>query len=122
MAKMILGTYTFDDNPSEVSDLITPVRHTANIKTYSSIAFFSWGTSMLGKEITLKWLGMTTEQYEIHESQLVDDTYLTFNPQDGNGLTFTVEMTGLRGGFHMYSDGEYRINVEMDLLFISEGA
>jgi len=122
MAKMVIGSYTMEDNPSEVSDLMTPVRHTAAVKTYTSIAFFSWGSSMKGKEITLRWLGMTTEQYDIHEAQLVNDVSLAFNPQDGSSQTFTVEMRRLSGGMHMTTDGTHRVNVEMDLLFISEGA
>jgi len=122
MSRMVLGGYTMPDNPSSVSDLMTPKRHTAVVKTYSSIAFFSWGASMLGKQITLRWLGMTTDQYEYHQAQLENDTYMTFDPKDGSLQTYTVEMVDLRGEMHMETDGDYRVNVEMDLVFLSEGA
>ena len=47
MSQMVLGSYTFEKNPTSVSDLMTEQRHTAAVQTYSSIAFFSWGASMV---------------------------------------------------------------------------
>ena len=77
---------------------------------------------MIGKEITLRWLGMTTDQYEVHEAQLVNDVPISFDPQDGSSQSFTVEVRRLSGKMVLTTNGEHRVDVEMDLLFLSEGA
>jgi len=58
-----LGEYTFDWNPDSFT-LPQAERSTGRVKTYSSIAFFSWGLSLLGKEISIEWDWMGVDQYE----------------------------------------------------------
>ena len=60
---MKLGEYTFDWNPDTFT-LPQPEKSTGKVKTYSSVAFFSWGVSLLGKEISLEWDWMGVDQYE----------------------------------------------------------
>ncbi len=60
---MKLGAYTFDWNP-DVFTLPQPEKSLGKVKTYSSIAFFSWGLSLAGKEISIEWDWMGVDQYE----------------------------------------------------------
>jgi hypothetical protein len=58
-----LGAYTFDWNP-DVFTLPQAEKSLGKVKTYSSIAFFSWGLSLAGKEISIEWDWMGVDQYE----------------------------------------------------------
>lgn len=60
---MKLGAYTFDWNP-DVFTLPQAEKSHGKVKTYSSIAFFSWGLSLAGKEISMEWDWMSVDQYE----------------------------------------------------------
>jgi hypothetical protein len=120
MAKMVLGSYTFEDNPTAVSDLMTPERKSAAVETYSSLAFFSWGASIVGKELELRWTQTSTAQYESMQALLEADAAVVLNPQDGEGKTYNVEVTALHGEYWLYLSGDYRQNVTLSLLVLSE--
>jgi hypothetical protein len=121
MPNMALGTYTFTSNPSEMS-VITPMRHTASVKTYSSVAFFSWGTDIVGVTLSLHFNFMTVAQYDSLLALLEADAQLVFDPQDGSGSTYNVEMVNLQGDYFIYLGTGYRQNVVLDLLVLSEVA
>lgn len=120
MAKMVLGSYTFEDNPTAVGDLMTPERKSAFVETYSAGAFFSWGSSIGGKPVELTWTQTSVDQYGELQTLLVADAAVVFNPQDGEGKTYNVEVTALHGEYWLYLSGDYRQNVTLSLLVLSE--
>ncbi len=60
---MKLGDYTFDWNP-ETFTLPHAEKSAGKVQTYSSVAFFFWGVSLAGKEISIDWDWMSVDQYE----------------------------------------------------------
>lgn len=124
MTMMTLGAYTFEMNPQSTSHLMTPVKRSASLMTYDSIAYFSWGTTMKGKNIALRWDYCPVSQYEELQTLFESDVSMTFNPQDDGGLSYTVEVTHLSGQFFNYLSRAdwWRQKVELGLLFLSEGS
>lgn len=127
MARMKLGSYTFGLNPSIYTPpyLMTPTRHVAAVKTYDSIAVFSWGSSITGKTIRLEWNYLPDSQYQEFQTMLLADTSLVFDPDDGSGKTFTCEIMNLEGRYHYKLKGAagedvWRSRVVLELLILSE--
>lgn len=120
MSLMILGGYTFPQNPASVSTLMTEERITAAVKTYGGVAFFSWGSTMIGKTISLHWGYMTMTQYAALRTLLLADASVLFTPQDGSGKGYQVEIIGLTGTYFLKLDQEFRQQVVLDLLILSE--
>ena len=77
---MKLGGYTFDWNPDTFT-LPQPEKSTGKVKTYSSVAFFSWGLSLLGKEISLEWDWMGVDQYERLRSLFEANAPVVWDPE-----------------------------------------
>jgi hypothetical protein len=75
-----LGGYTFDWNP-ETFTLPQAEKSTGKVKTYSSIAFFSWGLSLAGKEISIEWDWMSVDQYERLRALFEANTAVVWDPQ-----------------------------------------
>jgi len=75
-----LGAYTFDWNP-DVFTLPQAEKSLGKVKTYSSIAFFSWGLSLLGKEISIEWDWMGVDQYERLRSLFEANTSVVWDPE-----------------------------------------
>lgn len=121
MTNMTLGSYTFATNPSGM-DVITPIRYAAKVKTYTSVAFFSWGTDIVGQVLRLMFNGISTDQYDQFLTLLEADAALVFDPQDGESKTYNVEMLNLNGEYFIFLDSGYRRNVTLDLLILSEVA
>jgi hypothetical protein len=120
MSNIELGGYTFLYNPARMT-AIKPERSTGKVETYSSVAFFSWGSSIVGKEILMEW--------DVVEKSLVDelDTFyaadetIVLDPQDGSGKTYNVEIEELSWDYHVYKAAPtYRRNVKMTILILSE--
>jgi hypothetical protein len=122
MSNISLGGYTFLYNPARMT-AIKPERSTGKVDTYSSVGFFSWGSSIVGKEITMEW--------DVVEKSLVDeldtlyaaDETIILDPQDGSEKTYNVEIESFDWDYHIYSDvdtAKYRKNVKMTLLIMSE--
>jgi len=124
MAYMKLGTYTFPRNPSYDSppDLLTPEKYSASVQTYSSIAYFSWGLGVAGKELSLDWGYLPDSQYQAFQTILEADVPVVFDPKDGTMKTYLVEVTGLKGRVHAKlgegSTGVWRKDVSLSLLVL----
>ena len=91
---MILGAYTFVYNPGQMS-AIKSEKSTAKVVTYSSIGFFTWGATIVGKEITLEWNILEVEQVDNLKTLYVADVPVVWDPQDGYGKTYNVEIYSL---------------------------
>ena len=121
MANMVLDGYTLAKEPGEMT-MLEKDKFQANLLTYTSVAYFSWGTSIVGKIITLRWGGMTTIQFDTLQTKYEADAQVVWDPQNGNIQTYNVEMSRLTGAYHLslLDSAAHRINVELDLLIISE--
>lgn len=122
MIRMSLGAYVFPDNPSQVSALMTPIKHAAAVKTYTSVAYFSWGSSVVGKVIDLYWGYMTIAQYDQLATLLTADAALVFDPKDGKNKTFNVELMDLTGTYFIKLGEGHRHDVTLRLLILAEVA
>lgn len=120
---MTLGTLTFTRNPSDMT-VLTPERASATVKTYTSVAFFSWGVSIVGKEIELVWSYMPIAMYNDLAEIFAAAAGVVFDPDDDNSTTYNVEVTGLDGKYlltHSVTDGAgNRKDVRLRLLILSE--
>lgn len=105
MARMTLGSYTFVKDPQQMT-LLDKVRITATVLTYSSVAFFSWGASIVGKKIELYWPVMSAAMYASIQAILEADAEVEWNPNDGELRKYTVEVLSF--------DGEYLIDKTYD--------
>lgn len=118
-------TYTFALLPGQ----ITPIRSDkicAFQKTYSDVAYFSWGASIIGKPIYLSWNAMPAAMWAALDSLYAGDKSLVWNPSlDGTAVTnYNVEMTQFDGeyflgGYDTALDTSWRQNVTMTLLITS---
>ena len=122
MANMSLGAYTFNENPSDIDDIIAARRKVSYANTIDGVDVFSWGVTIVGKPIELSWEYMTTNMYDELLSLLEADAGVVFDPQDGSGNTFNVEILTLNGTYHMQltsASNHYRKNVKLVILIIS---
>ena len=121
MANMVLDSYTFTKQPGEMT-MIEGKKYASSILTYTSIAYFSWGVTIVGKLIVLKWGGMPTAQYDELQQKYANDVEILFDPQQGDGKTYNVEIKRLEGKYHLslLDSASFRKDIEMDLLIMSE--
>ncbi len=122
MANMALGAYTFTQNPSDVT-LIRPEKTFDFKKTYTDVAYFSWGPSIIGKEIEFSWDIMPSQQFDDLDDLYQADLPVVFDPQDGSSKTYNVEITRLDGKYFIglaVSADNPRKDVKMTLLILSE--
>lgn len=108
--------------------MIRPVKHCASKKTYTSVAFFSWDVSIVGKEIDFLWPAMPAsmwkklDEFYAGNKTLIWDPTLTGTPA---AKKYNVEMKWLDGeyllgGYDEELPTSYRGDVTMTLLILSE--
>lgn len=120
--KMILGSYTFALNPSSFTEIYEPTKTTAVVETYDSVAYFSWGTKIIGKILQFNWDYMTAEQYESMRAIYEADAQVVFDPAGITGLKFNVHVTKLTGKYYLglAATNTFRKDVQMELVIMSE--
>ena len=124
MANISIGAVTLKSNPTDLT-LIRADKTCAAQKTYSSVAFFSWGASIIGKEIELLWNWMEADDFAALDVLYAADAPVVFDPQDGGGKTYNVEIMSFDGKYHMEFgtvSTVMRRDVTMTLLILSEVA
>lgn len=124
MANMSLDGYTFEVNPSDDLTPIEPDRITAHVITYGSVGFFSWGATIVGKIIEIPFTYMPADMYSILKTKEGNDVTVVFDPQDGTGKTYNVEILSVYGPYCLgklgYASTTLRKNVKMRILIMSE--
>jgi hypothetical protein len=121
MANLVLGSYTFEWNPSGMSP-IKSSREISAVKTFSSVEVFSWGLMLPGTECILEWELMTKTMWNNLVTLEALDAVQVFNPQ--NGHTYNVQimsLTGMESNKHSGSDG-FIENVVMHIVIESEAS
>jgi len=122
MSNMVLGTHTFVKQPAAMT-LIQKDRIVASIQTYTSVALFSWGASIIGKVIELVWPFMTTSEYTSFQTIDEADAQVVFNPKDDSSKTYNVEVLSLDAEYFINlsdTSGHLRRAVKMRLMIMSE--
>lgn len=122
MSNIIIGSVTLRYNPEEMT-VIRSDKYCVSKLTYSSVAFFSWGLSIVGKEILLRWSYMESDEFEDLDVLYKADNTIVFNPMDDLGKTYNVAIKGLDSKYFFrlgVSPGQWRKDVNIVLLILSE--
>jgi len=119
MANISIGGVTPADNPTSMT-LVRPDKKNAVVETYSSVAYFSWGASIVGKIIELVWDFMSTSNFTSLDALFTADAVVVFNPQ--TGTTYNVNILSLDGEYFLGVQDDLRKNVKMQLLIMSQVA
>jgi len=121
-------SYDFVLLPGKMT-MIRPDKAVASVLTYSDVAYFSWGSSIIGKLITLQWNACPAAQFAQFDTFFAADVPLVFDPTltgTPADTTYNVEMLSLDGeyllGGYGTDDAAWRGNVEMTLLILSEAS
>lgn len=119
---MVLSTSTFALDPGAMT-MIRPDKVCAAVQTYSGVAYFSWGSTIVGKEIELSWNGMPSTQFDALQAIYVADTTCIFKPRiPGLAQNYVVNVTGLDGEYWISAESSanyYRTNCRLRLLIMS---
>ena len=121
MAAVVIGTRTLTLDPQRMT-MVRIDKSCAHKQTYTSVAFFSWGTYIIGKEILLEWPAMFADEFEALDAIFAADVPFTFTPSDGSTHTYSVNMTSFDGEYfrgRTLATPTTRKNVKMTLLIMS---
>jgi hypothetical protein len=120
MGKMRLGTYDFDWDPVQYT---IPVegKSFSVVQTYDSVAFFSWGTKIIGKEIVMEWDMVTESQFNSLQTILEADEEVEWSPISGE-QSFMVNVCALDGRYIEKSihNAPYRTDAKLTVVIMSE--
>jgi hypothetical protein len=114
-----IGGYTLINNPNEM-DIVRPDKYSSSVQTFTSMVFYDWGVSIVGKQISLSWTYMLASEFDALDAIFQGPGPLIFNPTLDAGKTYNVQMTALDGTLSHTIAGGYRTNVKMVLLIMSE--
>jgi len=123
MADMVLGAETITRAPNRINRVIEARREVASVKTFTSVAVFSWGAALVGEVIIMDWDYMPCPLFDTLQSLYVADNEVLFNPEDGTERTFQVEIMGFDGLYHQArasTVGGWRKTVHLELLITVE--
>lgn len=120
-AKMRLGPYDFEWNPTQYT-IPEEGKSYSVVQTYESVAFFSWSTTIVGKEILLEWDRMKEAQWDELQTLLETDQQQLWTPISGESVAYNVEMCQLDGRFMDFAlhDAPYRDGVKLLMVVINE--
>lgn len=124
---MTLGGVSLDPGPSEIDGIIAKGRDCAHVTTYTSVGFYSWGASIVGKIVSLQWDYLSYVVYNQLQALLEADAQVVFDPDLGGASppTYNVEILSLTGtywqtqGTTVESENAYRTDVHLQLLIMS---
>lgn len=121
MAKVVIGTHTCTLDPQKMT-MVRAEKPNASKLTYTSVAYFAWTPSIVGKEIMLEWPVMDAASFASLDVIYQANLPFTFTPSDGIGSsTYTVEMTSFNGDYFRgrgTTSASTRKNVKMTLLIL----
>ena len=115
-------TYGFARNPSAMNTM-NKVRFVSSVLTYSGVEVFSWGASLVGKQITLHWDYMPPTMFDMIQYYVEADQEFTWDPTGGAGTsatgTYDVQILSFDGEYFKSipsTSGAQRKNVNLVLL------
>ncbi|MHC1697784.1 MAG: hypothetical protein AB9919_06950 [Geobacteraceae bacterium] len=122
MGLISIGSWTPMANPSNIP-LLRPKKPVATVETYSGAAYFSWPPLIAGQEYPLTWDFLPADEFVALDALYVADAVQVFNPNDGSGITYNVNLLDLEGEYHILRDNvatTFRKNVKLTLLIMSQ--
>lgn len=122
MAHPSIGTFTPKIGPGSMT-IVRPEKKTAVVETYSSVAYFGWPASIVGKVIELTWNWMDGEDFNALDTLYAADAAVVFNPGDGLGKTYNVNILSLDGKYYKgtgITTASIRTDVVCRLLIMSQ--
>ena len=122
MASMILGSYTFDWPPiSSNIDIVRPLKSNSSVETYSTVAYFNWGSKIAGRQFNLEWEYMSGAQFSSLDALYAADEIIVWDILGDGTKRYNVIIEKLDGAYFLnYNDSYWRRNVKMTLLVISQ--
>lgn len=78
MPVMTLGGQSFATDPKIQGSPDVPVRISASVETLTSVAFFSWGTTRIGKTFPILWDFLNETDFQKLVTLLNADAAVTF--------------------------------------------
>ena len=120
---MVLSTTTFARDPQQMT-MIRGEKICTYALTYSGVAFFSWGATVVGKVVDLEWAAMPSTQFDALDTVMKADTTCVFDPAIPNSTqTYEVNILGLDGEYFLSPESSAnveRLNCKLSLLIMSE--
>jgi hypothetical protein len=93
-------------------------------KTYDGVVFFSWGKTIVGKEISLGWNAMPSTMFDSIDTFIGAETTVIWKPEiTGSTVTYEVNFLGLNGAYWISPESSanyYRRNCNLRMLIMSE--
>ena len=122
MSKVVIGSHTCTRDPQRMT-MVRAEKPNASKLTYTSVAYFSWSPTIIGKEILLEWPAMDAAEFASLDAIFQADAPITFTPNDGvTTSSYTVEMTSFTGEYWRGRGTTVlvtRKNVKMTLLILA---
>lgn len=120
---MKIGNYQLEFYPKS-ANIIDPIpkKYSANVLTYDSFAYFSWGSQLSGQSVEFDWDYMSTDDFNALNTLYQADVPIVWDLVGDGSKIFNVIVTELEGKycFSQYPDtGTFRSNVKMVLLIES---
>lgn len=113
---MILGDYTFEWVPDEMS--IPETKKTVSVvPTYGGSAIFQWAPIIQGSQVTMKWNFTSIAQYNALRLEYLKSEMITWTTEGSPPIVYNVIVVNLTGKYfkvHL-DDLEYREDVELIL-------
>ena len=120
---MSISTTTFAIDPFDMTVLKND-KVCSYIKTYSSVVYYSWGSTIVGKVIDLKWNAMPSTMFDALDTLVNTDTTMIWTPNiPGSTQTYEVNLLGLEGAYFISQESSsryHRINCNLKILIMSE--
>lgn len=120
---MMLSTVLFMQ-PSAMT-MLRPDKKCSFLETYSSVSYFSWGSTIVGKVVDLSWNLMPSTQFVLLDAVYVADEAVNFDPSiPGSTVQYNVNVLSLNGEYFLNqestSQDSCRQNVSMQILIMSQ--
>lgn len=119
MNKIVLGSFTFTENPQRM-DLFESKKDIATVRTYDSTAVFQWTPTIAGHDVVMEWDNMSSAMYDELRTLYLSDLTIVVDPDNGN--TYNVVVKNLEGKYIKYGleDIPHREDVSLTLHIISQ--
>ena len=115
---MQLGSYVFARKPGYMTVIQANVVNSHRM-TFTSVAYFSWGSDIVGKKIELRWAAMPAAMFESLDTIYQADAAVVWTPTDVVGsTTYNVRLIAFSAEY-IPGDLLYRGNTVVTLLILS---
>lgn len=119
---MSISTTTFALDPSDM-DIIKADKICSYVPTYSGVQFFSWGSTITGKLIELRWNAMPSTMFDALQTVIETDATAIWTPNiPGSTVTYEINLLGLDGQYFISQESSaafYRANCKLQMLIMT---